>query len=70
MVRVGAVGFIQQSAVTNSMQLQSTYTPHLQHLQSEDIWNPDEHPQWSFFAEIVTVLRPLAIFTETSIVDL
>ena len=27
------VGFIHQSAVTNSMQLQSTYTPHLQYLQ-------------------------------------
>ena len=34
-VRVGAVGFIHQSAVTNSMHLQSTYTPHLQYLQSD-----------------------------------
>ena len=32
---VGAVGFIHQSAVTNSMNLQSTYTTHLQCLQSE-----------------------------------
>ena len=29
-VRVGAVGFIHQFAVTNSMHLQSTYTPYLQ----------------------------------------
>ena len=34
-VRVGAVGFIHQSAVTNSKHLQSTYTPHLQYLQSQ-----------------------------------
>ena len=32
---VGAVGFIHQFAVTNSMRLQSTYTPHLQYLQLE-----------------------------------
>ena len=30
-----AVGFIYQSAVTNSMHLQSTYTPHLQCFKSE-----------------------------------
>ena len=29
------VGFIHQSAVTNSIHLQSTYTPHLQYLQLE-----------------------------------
>ena len=34
-VRVGAVSFIYQSAVTNSMHLHSTYTPHLQYLKSE-----------------------------------
>ena len=34
-MRVGAIGFIHQSAVTNSMHLQSTYTPHLPYLQSE-----------------------------------
>ena len=34
-MRVGAVDFIHQSAVTNSMHLQSTYTPRLQYLQSE-----------------------------------
>ena len=34
-MRVGAVDFIHQFAVTNSMHLQSTYTPHLQYLQSE-----------------------------------
>ena len=32
---VGSVGFIHQSAVANSMHLQSTYPPHLQYLQSE-----------------------------------
>ena len=34
-MRVGAVGFIHQSAVANSMHLQSTYSPHLQYLQLE-----------------------------------
>ena len=34
-MRVVVVGFIHQSAVTNSMHLQSTYTPHLPYLQSE-----------------------------------
>ena len=34
-VRVGAVGLIHQFAVTNPMHLQSTFTPHLQYLQSE-----------------------------------
>ena len=33
--RVGVVGFTHQSEVTNSMHLQSTYTPHLQYLESE-----------------------------------
>ena len=28
-------GFVHQSAVTNSMHLQSTFTPHLQYFQSE-----------------------------------
>ena len=35
-VRFGAVGFIYQSAFTNSMHVQSTYTPYLQYLQSEE----------------------------------
>ena len=34
-MRVCAVGFIHQSAVINSMHVQSIYTPHLQYLQSE-----------------------------------
>ena len=34
-MRVGAVGFIHQSAVTNSMHLQSSYSAHLQYLLSE-----------------------------------
>ena len=34
-LRVGVVGFIHQSAVTNSIHLQSTYTLHFQYLQSE-----------------------------------
>ena len=28
------------------------------------IWNPVKHLAWRFLAEIVTVLRPLAIFAE------
>ena len=57
------------------MHLQSTSTPHLQHLQWEAhmessrstsngkrIWNPVEHLWWRFFAEIVNLLRPLAVF--------
>ena len=34
-MRVGAIGFIHQSAVTNSMHLQSSYSAHLQYLLSE-----------------------------------
>ena len=37
---VGGVGFIHQSAVTNSMHLQSTYSPHLQRLQSDEHLEP------------------------------
>ena len=40
-MRVGAVGFIHQSAPV--MHLQSTYTPHLQYLQSETHLNLVEH---------------------------
>ena len=34
-MRVGAVSFIYQSAVTNSMHLHSTYTSHLQYFKLE-----------------------------------
>ena len=34
-MKVGAVDFIYQSAVPNSMHLQSIYTSHLQYLQSK-----------------------------------
>ena len=34
-MKLGAAGCIHQSAVTDSMHLQSTYTPHLQHFQSQ-----------------------------------
>ena len=50
---------------TSSMYLQSTYTPHLQQLSNRNrIWNPVEHLQQSFFAEIVDIFRLLAIFAE------
>ena len=38
---------------------QATYTPHLQYF-----WNPVKHLGWNFFAELVNVSRPLAIFPE------
>ena len=62
---VGAVGFIHQSAVTNSMNLQSTYTTHLQCLQSEAhlVSSRTSAVEVFFFLEIVNVLRPLDIFT-------
>ena len=49
----------------NSMFLQSTYTPYLQHLSNwRWIWSPVEHQWWSFFVGIVDVFRPLAIVAE------
>ena len=52
-----------QPAATNSMHLQSSYTPYLQHLSNRRrIWNPMEYLRWSVFAEIVDIFRPLAIF--------
>ena len=48
-----------QPAAKNSMHLQFTFTPHLQHFLSNRrrICNHVEHLQWSFFAKIVDVLR-------------
>ena len=52
-----------------SLQLQTpcTYSLPTLHIYSASnrrhIWYPVEHLRWSFFAEIVNVLRPLAIFT-------
>ena len=43
-----------QPVATNSMQLQSAYTPHLHHLSNrKHIWIPAEHLRWllSIFAE-------------------
>ena len=51
---------IHQSIVTDSMHLQPTYTPHLQYLQSEEHLKSSQ----TSTAEIVNVLRPLAIFAE------
>ena len=59
---VGGVGFIHQSAVTNSMHLQSTYTKHLQHLPSETHSEFTRNLRWNFFTEMINVLRPLPIF--------
>ena len=47
--------FYAPFAVTNSMHLQSTYTPHLQYLQSEAYLESSQTLWWSFFAEIVNV---------------
>ena len=51
---------IYQSIVTDSTHLQPTYTPHLQYLQSEEHLKSSQ----TSTAEIVNVLRPLAIFAE------
>ena len=41
-----------QPVATNSMHLQSTYNPYLQHLsERRHICNPVKHLQWSFFAD-------------------
>ena len=55
----------QPPAATNPMHLQSTYTTHLQYPSNQrGNSNPVEHLWCSFFAEIVNVFRPLAIFAE------
>ena len=38
-------------------------TPHT-YSTSRHIWNPVQHQQWSFFVELVNVLKTLAIFAE------
>ena len=43
------VGFIHQCAVTNSMHLQSTCTPHLQYLQSEAHLESSRTPEVELF---------------------
>ena len=58
------LSFIQQSWVTNSMHLQTTYSPHLQYLQSEVHLESSQTSAVEFFAEIVQVLRPLTIFAK------
>ena len=63
-MRVGAVGFIHQPAITNSMVLQSTYTPHLQYLQLEAHVESRRTSAVDLFAEIINVLRPLATSAE------
>ena len=63
--RVGAFGFIHQFAVTNSMHLQFTYTPHLQYLQSDAHFGIQSNIcGGGLFTEIVNVLRPSAISEE------
>ena len=58
------VGFIHQAAVTNPMHLQSTYTSHLQYLQSEAHLESRRLSVAKLFVEIVNVLRPLPILAE------
>ena len=54
---------MRQSVATNSMHLQSTYTPRLKHLPNRrSIWNPVKYLRWSIFAKIV--FRSLVIFAE------
>ena len=48
---------VHQPVATNSMHLQSTYTPYLQHLSNQrHIWNPFKHLQWSFLQKQSTSL--------------
>ena len=55
---------VHQRAATNFMHLQSNYTPHLQHIQSEAHLQSSRISAVELFAEIVNVLRPLGIFAE------
>ena len=59
-----------QPATTDSMHLQSAYTPCLQYLSNRRrIWNPVEQLRLSFFAEIVDVLGPSLFSQKSSIMD-
>ena len=54
---------MRQPVATNSMHLQSIYTPRLNHLSNQrSIWNPVKYLRWSIFAK--KVFRSLAIFAE------
>ena len=54
---------MRQPVATNSMHLQSTYTPRLKHLSNRrSICSPVKYLRWSIFAKIV--FRSLAIFAE------
>ena len=55
-----------QPAVTNSMHFQSTYIPHLQHLQSEAHMESSQASAVGPFFEKkkINLLRPLAVFAE------
>ena len=50
---------------SSRLHLESTYNPHLQHHSNwRRIRNPVGHLQWSSLAQIISVLRLLAIFAE------
>ena len=52
-----------QSAATNSIHLQSTYTPHLQYLSNRrHIQSPVEHLRWSFFCRKSRCLQTVGYF--------
>ena len=69
-MRVAAVDFIHQSAVTNSMDLQSTYTPHLQHLQSEAHLEPSRTSAVELFRDNSQSVNAVGYFLQlSSIVD-
>ena len=54
---------VHQPAATNFMHLQSTYTPHLQHLSNQKpMWNPVKHLRWCFFCGISQSLRAVGCF--------
>ena len=55
---------VHEPAATNSMHLQSTYTPHLQQIQLDAHLKSSGTSALELFAEIVNVLRPLGIFVE------
>ena len=70
-MRVAAVDFIHQSAVTNSMDLQSAYTPHLQHLQSEAHLESSRTSAVELFRDNSQSVNAVGYFLQlSSIVDL
>ena len=64
-MRADAVGVVHQSAVTNFMQLQSTYTPHLQYFLLEANLETSRKFEVELFSRNSQHVKgALAIFTE------